>query len=159
MESPIEGHGAARGRASRSLPTPPGFTSRSSGLQIVSTPERTDSPQREAFLVSPRADTIPVMPTRTIPLSDRDLRLSDLADRANEFRERFILTGEGEARAALLAAQDPDGLLETLDVLSDSELVQRLVTAEAELAHGGGHSLDDVREGIRSGRGSTFQSG
>lgn len=99
------------------------------------------------------------MATRTIPLSDQEPRLSDLADRANELLERFILTREGEARSVLLAAQDFDGLLETLDILSDSELVQRLVTAEAELAHGGGHSLDEVREGIRSGRGSTFQSG
>jgi antitoxin YefM len=99
------------------------------------------------------------MNTRTIPLSEREPRLSDLADRANEFLERFILTREGEARAVLLAAQDYDGLLETLEILSDSELVQRLVTAEAELAHAGGHSLDEVREGIRSGRGSTLQSG
>ena len=98
------------------------------------------------------------MTTRTIPLSDREPRLSDLADRANEFLERFILTREGEARAVLLAAHDFDSLLETLDILSDSELVQTLVTAEAELAHGGGHSLDEVREGIRSGRSSTFQS-
>jgi antitoxin YefM len=99
------------------------------------------------------------MNTRTIPLSDREPRLSDLADRANEFLERFILTREGEARAVLLAAQDYDGLLETLEILSDSELVQRLVRAEAELAHEGGHTLDEVREAIRSGRGSTLQSG
>jgi antitoxin YefM len=116
--------------------------------------------RREAFRLSRGADTIPVMTTRTIPLSDREPRLSDLADRANEFLERFILTREGEARAVLLAAQDFDGLLETLDILSDSELVQRLVSAEAELAHGGGHFLDEVREEIRSGRrGSTFQPG
>jgi antitoxin YefM len=99
------------------------------------------------------------MNTRTIPLSDREPRLSDLADRANELLERFILTREGEARAVLLAAQDYDGLLETLEILSDSELVQRLVRAEAELAHGGGHSLDEVRKGFRSGRGWTLQSG
>ncbi len=58
-----------------------------------------------------------------------------------------------------MAAQDYDGLLETLEILSDSELVQRLVRAEAELAHEGGHTLDEVREVIRSGRGSTLQSG
>ncbi len=99
------------------------------------------------------------MTTRAIPLSDRELRLSDLADRANEFLERFILTREGKARAVLLSAQAFDGLIDTLEILSDNELVQRLVIAEAELNHGGGRSLDEVREGIRSGRGSTFQSG
>jgi antitoxin YefM len=78
------------------------------------------------------------MTTRTITLSGQEPRLSDLADRANELLERFILTREGEARAVLLAARDFDSLLETLEILSDSELVQRLVTAEAELTHGGG---------------------
>jgi antitoxin YefM len=99
------------------------------------------------------------MTTRTIPLSDPEPRLTDLVDRANEFLERFILTREGEARAVLLSAQDFDGLLETLEILSESEPMQRLVTAEAELTHGGGRSLDEVREGIRSGRGSTLRSG
>jgi antitoxin YefM len=99
------------------------------------------------------------MNTRTIALGDLEPRLSDLADRAHLFLERFILTREGEARGVLLAAQDFDGLLETLEILSDRELVLSLVTSEAELAHGGGRSLDEVREGIRSGRASTFQSG
>ena len=122
-------------------------------------PPLTGGPLREAFLLSRGADTIPAMTTRTIPLSDQEPRLSDLADRANEFLERYILTREGEARAVLLAAQDYDGLLETLEILSDSELVQRLVSAESELTHGGGRSLDEERKGIRIGGGSTFQSG
>jgi len=99
------------------------------------------------------------MPTQTIPLTEGEPRLSDLVDRANEFLERFVLTRDGEAKAVLLAAEDFEGLLETLEILSDTELVKRLVQAEDESARGSGHSLDDVREGIRSGHGPTFQSG
>ena len=43
------------------------------------------------------------------------------------------------------ADDDFDSLQETLDILSDPELVQRLIEAEAEFAQGGGHSLEEVR--------------
>ncbi len=78
--------------------------------------------------------SLKTMTTQTIPLTDSEPRLSDLVDRANEFLERFILTREGEAKAVLLAADDFEGLLETLDILADSDLVKRLVHAEQELA-------------------------
>jgi antitoxin YefM len=96
--------------------------------------------------------------TQTIPLTDSEPRLSDLVDRANEFLERFILTREGEAKAVLLAADDFEGLLETLDILSDNDLLKRLIHAQQELARGTGHTLGDVREGIRIGRGPGFHS-
>ncbi len=41
------------------------------------------------------------------------------------------------------------GLLETLEILSEADVVKRLVEAEEELARGGGHSLDEVLERIR----------
>ncbi|HEV7515950.1 MAG TPA: type II toxin-antitoxin system Phd/YefM family antitoxin [Thermoanaerobaculia bacterium] len=97
------------------------------------------------------------MTTQTISLTDEP-RLSDLVDRANEFLERFILTREGKAEAVLLSAEDFDGLLETLEILSDTELVKRLAEAEEELARGGGHSLAEVRERIRRGHDPAFES-
>jgi prevent-host-death family protein len=99
------------------------------------------------------------MAMQTIPLTDVETRLTELVDRANELLERFTLTREGKAEAVLLSADDFEGLLETLDILSDTELVKRLVQAEEELAHGGGHSLEAVRERIRSGHGPAFEPG
>jgi PHD/YefM family antitoxin component YafN of YafNO toxin-antitoxin module len=75
------------------------------------------------------------MITRTLPLTDPEPRLSELVDRASEFSERIVLTRECEAKAVLLAAEDFAGLLETVEILSDTELVKRLVEAEKELAH------------------------
>jgi PHD/YefM family antitoxin component YafN of YafNO toxin-antitoxin module len=54
----------------------------------------------------------------------------------------------------LLAAEDFEGLLETIEILSDTECVQRLAEAEEELARGGGHDLDAVRRELRDGLGS-----
>jgi len=91
------------------------------------------------------------MSTRTISLNDLQPRLSELIDRANEVFERFVITRQGRADAVLLAADDFEGLQETLEILSNTELVQRLAEAEAELASGGGHSLEEVRKGLPTG--------
>lgn len=44
-----------------------------------------------------------------------------------------------------MAADEFEGLLETIEILSDRSLVKSLVEAEQELLAGGGHALDDVR--------------
>jgi prevent-host-death family protein len=93
------------------------------------------------------------MSTRTIPLTELQPQLSKMIDRANELFERFVITREGRAEAVLLAAEDFESLQETLDILSNTELVQRLVEAEAELAAGGGHSLEEVRERLKGDQG------
>jgi antitoxin YefM len=98
------------------------------------------------------------MSTRTIPMNELQPKLSEHIDRANEFFERFVITRQGRAEAVLLAADDFAGLQETLEILSDTELAHRLIEAEAELAGGGGHSLDEVREGLRGDHGPTLQS-
>lgn len=89
------------------------------------------------------------MATETISLTDLRPRLSEVMDRANALFERFVITRRGRAEAVLLAADEFEGLLETLDVLSRPELVARLIEAEEELAVGGGHALEDVRRELK----------
>ena len=85
------------------------------------------------------------MATETISLTDLRPRISELVERAHAEFDRFVITRRGRAEAVLLAADELDGLLETIEILSDRALVKRLVEAEEELASGGGHSLEDVR--------------
>ncbi len=91
------------------------------------------------------------MPTETMSLTELRPRLSEVVERAQQFFDRFVITRHGRAEAVLLAADDFEGLLETVDILSDNELVIRLTEAEEELARGGGHSLDEVRRELRGG--------
>jgi prevent-host-death family protein len=93
------------------------------------------------------------MATETISLTELRPRLSDLVDRAHEHFDRFLITRRGRAQAVLLSSEELEGLLETLDVLSDQDLVRQLVEADAELASGGGHSLEEVREATRRAEG------
>ena len=92
------------------------------------------------------------MATETISLTELRPRLSDLVDRAHERFDRFLITRRGRTEAVLLSSEEFEGLLETLDILSDQDLVRKLVEADAELAAGGGHSLEEVREATRRGQ-------
>jgi len=93
------------------------------------------------------------MATETISLTELRPRLSDLIDRAHEHCERFLITRRGRAEAVLLSSEEFEGLLETLDILSDQDLLRQLVEADRELAAGGRHSLDEVRRAMsRAGR-------
>jgi len=91
------------------------------------------------------------MATETISLTELRPRVSDLVDRAHQQFDRFLITRSGRAEAVLLSSEEFDGLLETLDILSDQDLVRQLVEADRELSAGGGHSLEEVREAARRG--------
>ena len=94
------------------------------------------------------------MTTETLSLTELRPRLPELVDRANQFFDRFLITRHGRTEAILLAAEEFEGLLETLEILSDNEIVERLAEAEEELARGGGHALEDVRRQLSDAAGS-----
>ena len=94
------------------------------------------------------------MTTETLSLTELRPRLPELVDRATQFFDRFMITRHGRTEAVLLAADDFEGLLETVEILSDNEAVKRLAEAEEELARGAGHALDDVRRQLSDAAGS-----
>ncbi len=93
------------------------------------------------------------MATETLSLTEMRPRLSELLARAHEQFDRFVITRRGRAEAVLLSAEEFDGLLETLEILSDESLVGRLVEADEEMSTSGGYSLEEVRQDLASGRG------
>jgi antitoxin YefM len=85
------------------------------------------------------------MATESISLTELRPRLSELLARAHEHFDRFVITRHGRAEVVLLSADEFEGLLETLEILSDSKLVHRLGEADEELRAGGGYTLEAVR--------------
>ncbi len=84
------------------------------------------------------------MATETVTLSQLEPRLSELIDRAGQSLDRFFITRNGLAEAVLLGADDFEGLLETLEILSDDATVRELIEARRELTQGEGHSLETI---------------
>lgn len=78
---------------------------------------------------------------------------SKLVDSASSTHERFEVTRNGRRAAVLLGAEDYDALIETLEILSDPELMADLREAEQALEDGQGSTVDEVREEmVRNGR-------
>lgn len=90
------------------------------------------------------------MSTETLSLTDLRPRLSETIDRAHDFFDRFVITRRGKPEAVLLGAEDYQGLLETLDILSDQELVKRLARADQEVARGDTVEFGDLLREIES---------
>ena len=85
------------------------------------------------------------MATETVSMTELRPRLSELLSRAREHFDRFIITRRGRAEAVLLSADEFEGLLETLEIISDKSLVKRLIEADEQLSRGGGHALEAKR--------------
>ena len=66
---------------------------------------------------------------KIISVSRAKARLLELAREVNEEGEAFLLTKDGEAIAALVPMADYEALLETSDVLSDSDTLKNLEQA------------------------------
>ena len=59
----------------------------------------------------------------TLPLADARAQLSKLVEEASSTHERIEITKNGHRAAVLIGADDYDWLIETISVLSDSEML------------------------------------
>jgi antitoxin YefM len=82
----------------------------------------------------------------TVPLAEARANLSRLVDEAVRTHQRVEVTRKGRRAAVILSADDYDSIMETLDILSDAELMGELRDAE----QGEVYSLDEVTEEMRA---------
>lgn len=80
----------------------------------------------------------------TLSLAEARANLSKLVESAVTTHERFEVTRNGDRVAVLLAADDYDALLETLDILSNPDEVEAIRAGLADLESGQVSSADEV---------------
>jgi prevent-host-death family protein len=85
-----------------------------------------------------------VMP-ETLPLATVKARLSSLIDRVEGEHDRVIVTRNGRPAAVLVSPDDLESLEETLAVLSDPELMDRVREGREAVERGEVVSLDELR--------------
>jgi len=71
-----------------------------------------------------------------MPLADLKNRLSEVVERLQREHGRVVITKHGRPAAVVLSIADLDGLEETLEILSDPQLMRRVRKGEAEVARG-----------------------
>lgn len=64
--------------------------------------------------------------SETVPLSKAKASLSELVRRVREEHESFAITHRGKVEGVLLSIEEYESLIETLEILSDRDLMARL---------------------------------
>lgn len=85
----------------------------------------------------------------TIPLAEARANLSGLIEEAVSTHQRIEVTKNGRRAVVILSADDYDSLLETLDILSDRELVADIRRAQDEAERGEVFNEAEVAEAMR----------
>jgi antitoxin YefM len=86
----------------------------------------------------------------TLPLADARAQLSKLVEEASSTHERIEITKNGHRAAVLIGADDYDSLIETIAVLSDSELLSGHLQGLKDIETGDVITLDDLADVIKA---------
>jgi antitoxin YefM len=83
--------------------------------------------------------------TRTLPISEVKVRLTELVTGVEEREEEIVVTRKGRPAAVLVNYAEYERLKATLDVLSDPALMQQIRQSQQFYAEGGtGLSFEEV---------------
>ena len=74
--------------------------------------------------------------SETVPFSDANSHLSELADRVEQDHDRILVTRNGRPSFVLISPDDLESLEETLDILRDPELTESIRRSRREAASG-----------------------
>jgi prevent-host-death family protein len=72
----------------------------------------------------------------TLPLSEVKARFSEIAEEVDRTHERVRVTRNGREYVVLMSAEDLESLEATIELLTDSDAIDRLRQAEKEIAAG-----------------------
>src|SRR3954454_11954620 len=93
-----------------------------------------------------------ILVMRTQPLAAVKAHFSQVIDEVAGTHERVIVTKNGSPVAVILAVEDYESLLETLEVLSDPAAVADVRDAQARMADGESFGEDDIRATLAARR-------
>lgn len=85
---------------------------------------------------------------RNISIKELRPSLPAVMDLVERRFERFIITKRGRPVGVLLSPDDYEGLLETIDVMKDRDLVRRIKRGVADVKAGRTRGLDDIRRSL-----------
>lgn len=80
----------------------------------------------------------------TLPLSEAKTHLARLLSRVEEVGEQFVITRSGRPAGVLLSVEEYEGLLETLEILADADLMKSVRRGLDDLEAGRTVGHDEV---------------
>ena len=83
------------------------------------------------------------MSTRVLSVTDAKQRFTELVKAVHDHYARYVVTKNGEEAAVVISAEEYDGLLETLDILSNKAEVRAIAEASRQARRGQTVSFND----------------
>jgi antitoxin YefM len=83
--------------------------------------------------------------TRHVPFSEARATLSDLLDLVEKEREHVVISRSGKDVGILISTEEYESLIETVDALSDEELMDDLAESERDVKAGRVHPWEQVK--------------
>jgi len=80
----------------------------------------------------------------TIPASKAKAHFSELLRRIREYHESFTITQRGKMACVLIGIEEYESLIETLEILSDSELTESIKAGLKDEKAGRIHAHEEV---------------
>ncbi|MBI5745448.1 MAG: type II toxin-antitoxin system Phd/YefM family antitoxin [Nitrospirae bacterium] len=87
--------------------------------------------------------------TKTLPLAEAKKKLSAIIKDVDEKYDRFTITKNGVDKAIIMSTEEFEGLMETLDILSNREETRAISRAKREVRKGKTVALKEFKEGLK----------
>lgn len=86
------------------------------------------------------------MAKKTISITEARSELFNIADDVQKPDTQYVLTREGKPTMVLLSSDEFDSIMETMEILSDPELLNDIKEAEKEIADGKYVTWDELKK-------------
>jgi len=83
---------------------------------------------------------------KTISVRELRSQLSEVIDNIHKKFDRYVITRRGKPEVIMMSIDDYEGLLETLEIESDPELMKRLKQAEEDVRNGKTKGLEAIHK-------------
>ncbi len=83
---------------------------------------------------------------KTLPITKAREELTSLVNKANKMLDEYVITVNGSPAAVLMSAQEYESWKETMEILSDPNLVKAVKKGEKEIEEGKGIPWEKVRK-------------
>ncbi len=87
--------------------------------------------------------------TKTLPLAEVKKSLSSIVKEVDEKYDRYVITRNGVEKAVILSAEEFEGLMETLDILTNKEEKEAIARAKKQIKQGKTVSLRDFKSRLK----------
>jgi len=89
--------------------------------------------------------------SKIVPFTEARSGLTELLDEIERVHEHVVITRNGRPSAVMMAPDEYDSLIETLEVLADHEAIADLAASQDDVDAGRVFDLEDVKRARRRG--------